>query len=199
MRRDIRNEILQTAKELFNERGFNAVSTRDIAQVLGISKGNLTYHFKKKEEIMEAILLASQDSPRPTAPTTLAELDALFLRMQQMVRENAFYFWHHAQIAQLSPKIRELQHRIYVSNVEIFTQALQALLAEGMIRKENQTGEYDRIIDTLLLSIVYWMPFCELKQVKATEANFQKQAWTMLYPVLTDKGRRNLREIEPML
>jgi AcrR family transcriptional regulator len=87
MGHDIRKQILQTGKALFNEHGSNAVSTRDIAQAPGISKGNLSYHFKKKEETMEAILLESQNSPRPSAPTTFAEMDALFTKMQQMLRK----------------------------------------------------------------------------------------------------------------
>lgn len=195
MRHDIRQEILETAKKLFNERGFNIVSTRDISEALGISKGNLTYHFKKKEDIMEAILLETTYSPPPNAPTTLAEMDAFFLDMQQVVQENAFYFWHHAQLAQLSPKIREKQHSIYHSNVEKLMQALQTLNADGIVREEITTNEYSRLIDTLLLSIIYWMPFCELKQVKISDVSFRQQAWSILYPLLTHNGRNILMTI----
>ena len=48
MKGNTRQEILSAAKKLFNERGYNAVSVQDIAGALGISKGNLTYYFKKK-------------------------------------------------------------------------------------------------------------------------------------------------------
>ena len=56
MKRETRKEILEMSRMLFNERGFNDVSIRDIATALGISNGNLTYHFKRKEEIVEALL-----------------------------------------------------------------------------------------------------------------------------------------------
>ena len=56
MRRNTRQNILDAARKLFNEYGYNSVSLRDIANDAGISKGNLTYHFSKKEEIMEALI-----------------------------------------------------------------------------------------------------------------------------------------------
>ena len=195
MRRDIRHEILQTAKELFNERGYNVVSTRDIAGTLGISKGNLTYYFKKKEEIIEAILAENAYMPPFEPPKNLEAMNAFFLDMQHVVQENAFYFWHHAQLSQLSPKIREQQHAIYLSNVDKFMQAFLALLADGVIREENFTGEYDRMIDTLLLSSIYWMPFCDLTQKHDPQERFQCHAWAVFYHLLTDKGRDVLREI----
>jgi AcrR family transcriptional regulator len=199
MGRDIRQEILQKAKELFNESGYNNVSTRDISEALGISKGNLTYHFKKKEDIMEAILLEPSYTSPPKAPTTLIEMDAFFLNIQQTVHENAFYFWHHAQLAQLSPKIQELQHNVYRSNVEKFKQALQTLYDNGIIRQEIFSNEYSHIIDTILLSMIYWIPFCRLKQVKSSDGTFQQQAWSILYPLLTNKGIDNLNEIVSIL
>ena len=44
--------IRNTARELFNERGYRAVSMRNIADALGISVGNLTYHYPHKALLM---------------------------------------------------------------------------------------------------------------------------------------------------
>ena len=59
MKRNTRREILHTAKALFNAKGYNRISARDIAGALGMAKGNLTYYFKRKEEIVEALLAES--------------------------------------------------------------------------------------------------------------------------------------------
>lgn len=53
-----KEKILQAALHLFNTKGISSVSLRDIATVVGISKGNLGYHFPKKETIVEALYLA---------------------------------------------------------------------------------------------------------------------------------------------
>jgi len=47
-----RDRILEASLVLFNEHGIAAVSTHRIAAELGISPGNLHYHFKSKEQIL---------------------------------------------------------------------------------------------------------------------------------------------------
>ena len=47
-----RDRILQTSLRLFNEEGVAAVSTHRVAAEMGISPGNLHYHFKTKQAIV---------------------------------------------------------------------------------------------------------------------------------------------------
>lgn len=47
-----KDNILRTALGLFNNEGEQAVSAVDIASVMGISPGNLYYHYKGKEPII---------------------------------------------------------------------------------------------------------------------------------------------------
>ena len=51
-----KDKITNKALELFNEFGTNAVSTNHIAKALEMSPGNLYYHFKNKEEIIQELL-----------------------------------------------------------------------------------------------------------------------------------------------
>lgn len=53
--RETQTRIIDTALMLFNEHGTAAVSTNRIAETCRISKGNLHYHFKSKQEIIQAI------------------------------------------------------------------------------------------------------------------------------------------------
>lgn len=50
-----KSRILDTALMLFNERGTGPVSTNHIAEALGMSPGNLYYHFRNKAEIVRAL------------------------------------------------------------------------------------------------------------------------------------------------
>ncbi len=50
-----RAKILETARTLFNQYGYSNVTIRMIAQELGMSSGNLNYHFKKREHILESL------------------------------------------------------------------------------------------------------------------------------------------------
>ncbi|WP_342549257.1 TetR/AcrR family transcriptional regulator [Paenibacillus sp. FSL P2-0089] len=51
-----RNEILDAAEELFGQKGFDGTSTGDILGKVGIARGTLYYHFKSKEDIMDALI-----------------------------------------------------------------------------------------------------------------------------------------------
>lgn len=51
-----RNEILDAADELFTQKGFDGTSTNNILEKVGIARGTLYYHFKSKEDIMDALI-----------------------------------------------------------------------------------------------------------------------------------------------
>ena len=67
-----RDRILETALALFNQDGFAKVTTARIAAEVGISEGNLWYHFRTKrdlvvalwEQLAESCLLYTSPSPR---------------------------------------------------------------------------------------------------------------------------------------
>lgn len=51
-----RNEILDVAEELFVTKGYDKTSTNDILERIGIARGTLYYHFKSKEDILNAMI-----------------------------------------------------------------------------------------------------------------------------------------------
>lgn len=53
---DTYEQILEKSRVLFNTFGAESVSINHIAETLGISAGNLTYHFKRKRDIVVALL-----------------------------------------------------------------------------------------------------------------------------------------------
>jgi AcrR family transcriptional regulator len=66
-----RNRILDVALQLFAERGFAATSTREISERLGFTKAALYYHFRTKDELLEALLEPAFSGLRALAATDL--------------------------------------------------------------------------------------------------------------------------------
>jgi AcrR family transcriptional regulator len=54
-RRSNRDRVREAALELFNAHGYASVTTNHIADHINISPGNLYYHFRNKEQIVESI------------------------------------------------------------------------------------------------------------------------------------------------
>lgn len=51
-----RRQIVEAADQLFYRQGFEHTSFTDIAQAVSISRGNFYYHFKTKDEILDAVI-----------------------------------------------------------------------------------------------------------------------------------------------
>jgi len=56
--RTTRDRIVEAADELFYRRGYEHTSFSDIADAVGISRGNFYYHFKTKDDILDAVIEA---------------------------------------------------------------------------------------------------------------------------------------------
>ena len=65
-----RRRILDVALELFVEQGYDRTSLREIAERLGFSKAALYYHFKAKDDILQAL-----------AETIMADLEEVLERV----------------------------------------------------------------------------------------------------------------------
>ena len=50
-----RDRIAETARALFNEQGYGAVSTAAVAAACGIAEGNLWYHYKTRRALLDTI------------------------------------------------------------------------------------------------------------------------------------------------
>jgi len=74
---ETRARIIRTALELFGERGFDGVSTRDIAAQAGVPAPSLQYYFENKEGLYQACIEDIQNSAMQAIGPALALLDEL--------------------------------------------------------------------------------------------------------------------------
>ncbi|WP_254695016.1 TetR/AcrR family transcriptional regulator [Leisingera sp. NJS201] len=81
-----RDRIAEAADQLFYERGFEATSFADIAAAVGISRGNFYYHFKAKDEILEAVIARRMASTRTMLKDWQAEVSSPGQRIACFIR-----------------------------------------------------------------------------------------------------------------
>lgn len=51
-----RDRIIEEADRLFYERGYDHTAFADIAEAVGISRGNVTFHYQTKDAILDAVI-----------------------------------------------------------------------------------------------------------------------------------------------
>ena len=82
--RQTRERILETSHAMFNARGEPNVTTNHIADELEISPGNLYYHFRNKEDIVEQVFArfeARMDSTLGVPDDRLPNLEDVWMQL----------------------------------------------------------------------------------------------------------------------
>lgn len=134
-----RDRILKTALALFNSEGEAQVSTVDIAAVLDISPGNLYYHFKGKEAIIEALFDAFETEMRqvlgaPIARKLALEDNWIFVYIVfEEINDFRFFYESISSILERRPALGPRFSRLLSLKRSTILAILAALESEGVV------------------------------------------------------------------
>lgn len=137
-----RNEILDVSEKLFNQKGFEGTSTNDILEKVGIARGTLYYHFKSKEDIMDALIDRYNTCLLSAAKTTAANKTL-------SVKERLLYVIMSLNISNQSGK--EIIEHIHKPQNALMHQKIQKVLINGVtpiLSEIIREGVEQKIFDT---------------------------------------------------
>ncbi|WP_276903633.1 TetR/AcrR family transcriptional regulator [Faecalibaculum rodentium] len=134
-----RSEILDAAEKLFGTKGYDATSTGDILRELGIARGTLYYHFKSKEDILDAMIDRLTQALAAGAAEVLDRKDIpvlqrLTLMMQSLQVNNALGHEIMSQVHKPQNALmhQKMQERMLTAVVPLVTSLLQEAREEGL-------------------------------------------------------------------
>lgn len=134
-----RSEILDAAEKLFGTKGYDATSTGDILRELGIARGTLYYHFKSKEDILDAMIDRLTQALAARAAEVLDRKDIpvlqrLTLMMQSLQVNNAVGHEIMSQVHKPQNALmhQKMQERMLTAVVPLVTSLLQEAREEGL-------------------------------------------------------------------
>ena len=162
-----RDRILHCALELFNAEGEPSVTTLDMANELDISPGNLYYHFKGKEPIIEELLehfmastrglLLPEDEPASQEP----EDYWLFLHLLfEAIIEYRFLFRDLSSLMARYDAIDQGMQLWLLALRRRFDLQLAALEADGHLLTNSASRQ--RLLDSQCQTLVFWLDYCRL-------------------------------------
>lgn len=153
-----RDRILQKALTLYNERGTSAVTTNHIAEAMGISPGNLYYHFRNREEIIRNIFTIMEDESRegfgPIASSAqdlgLQAFEDTFRFIQQFNQRYIFFKRELPVLLRHDPELKVRFATVHQETLGLIRLLIDGAISGGALRSLDEE-------EKLLLAEMSWM------------------------------------------
>ncbi|CAM1372233.1 TetR/AcrR family transcriptional regulator [Tenacibaculum xiamenense] len=192
-----KDRILETAIFLFNEQGLSKVTLRTIAAEMGISQGNLNYHFKKREDIIETIyfeMVKQINKEIELLITNKIELKLLFnlnRTIAHIFYEYRFFMLDFMQIMREHSKIKK--HYVLLTRIreQQFLEIFNDLISRDFVREEQLENEYLNLYKRIQIIGDFWFSHASIEsQLNPSKISFNNELiMQTVFPYLTDKGK----------
>jgi len=198
--------ILNTALDLFNKEGLGKVTLRTIANKMGISQGNLNYHYKKREHIIEALyfqLVGRIDENMSKHEDKLIGLQSLFSISSMMMEsffKYRFFMLDFVLIMRENDKIKK--HYLQLTKIREgqFTRLFNVLIESKILRKEVLPNEYLFLYKRFQILGDFWISSAEITESRLNNKMIKEYSDIInqaIFPYLTDIGKKAYYELVP--
>lgn len=198
--------ILNTALDLFNKEGLGKVTLRTIANKMGISQGNLNYHFKKREYIIEALyfqLVGRIDENMSKHEDQSIGLQSLFsissIMMESFFRYR-FFMLDFALIMRENDKIKKHYLQLTKLREKQFTKLFNVLIKSKILRKEVLPNEYLFLYKRFQILGDFWISSAEITASRLNKKMLKEYSDIInqaIFPYLTATGKKAYFELVP--
>jgi AcrR family transcriptional regulator len=156
---DRRIEILKSAAAAFRRRGYHGASVDEIASALEMTKGNLYYYFKNKEEILFACheysldkLLVLMEDVQAEQSSPEAKLRRLVLAFVHLILDDL-----HGTALTLDPEaLSPLLFQRVIAKRDQFDHGIRAIIQQGIDQGVFRPGD-PKMIEFAMMGAVNWI------------------------------------------
>lgn len=200
-----RERIIETAIDLFNASGTKGVTTNHIAAALGISPGNLYYHFRNKEEIIQAIFAQMHEVGvreymainAERGPGTVESMLETFTMIQRFNWRYRFFKRELTALVLADPVLGEEFAASHRANLAMVNAALEGSIKQGFL-KPMAEEEVKLLAEQIWMMTLFWLNYLEIGGEEVTASTLQRgirHLALMLGPHLTDEAKQALGAI----
>ena len=197
-----RDKIIDTAIALFNREGVFNVSMRMIADSIGISVGNLTYHFRKKDDLISEIMMRKIKERNIYGYSTYIDLPGFNHFLKELNERHCLYSFLFDDLVSLTKQfrlVRETEIRSITELKFFYNQTLKSFVMQGLMQGEKYDCQFNNLVDAMITISSFYT------QQKTIAANFPSDSqnlitmiWALLTPYLTPRGYKQfLNDVFP--
>ncbi len=162
-KRRTRERILETALAQFNAHGEPTVTTAAVALEMGISPGNLYYHYHSKEKIVEDLFAAfrAEIEETLTAPEQrLPDAEDCWLFLHLVFEAIWKYRFIYRDLNELIARYRCVEtqmKRILAHKIRVAREIMSGLVRAGQMKATP--GEIALLAENMTMIATYWLSF----------------------------------------
>ena len=162
-KRRTRERILETSLALFNEFGEPNVTTQLISDEMGISPGNLYYHFHNKDEIIESLFADFEKGIEETLAAPVRRppnVEDIWLFLHLLFEAIWKFRFLYRDINELLSRNRVIEthfKRIVAHKVHTAATICRGMVATGDMRAEP--AEIQALAINMTVVATYWLSF----------------------------------------
>lgn len=194
------DQIVEAALSRFNDKGYAATTLAEIAASVGISQGNLTYHFPTKRDLVTRLQerVAERIADRRARHRSGEVEDDYVDRLRFFMELTATYRFLLRDDAQIEPgPDHQTPHQVLVDDFAALRGFLDRIDASGMFRNDLDV-DLGVLSRSLWVLNRYWMDHLsemELRREISREDQWRgiEHHFAVLLPNLTAAARRRFR------
>ncbi len=159
-----KEEIIKTATKLFKEKGYSAVTMRDIAKAMGIKAASLYNHINSKQHILRDIIISlAEEFTNGMQTVQLSEVSSieklrLIVALHVKITANSTY-----GMASLNNDWMHLEEQLdyYLELRDTYEENFRNILREGIKKNEIINSNLEIMLFSMLStlrSLYLWIP-----------------------------------------
>jgi len=180
---------------MFNRAGIKSVSLRDIAKEIGISYGNLTYHYPNKENIITWLCVQMMEeldkankvirNGNSTLETVIKSPELAF----DVLYKYLFLFQDSVEITRNYASISVMLKQLISAGKADHFNLYNALKEQGLFRLDIGESEINYLLDIQAdLKNMFFMNLADNENRKSLKQDYIYYVNGLIYPYLTNKG-----------
>ncbi len=202
MARQTRLRILDTSLAMFNTQGEPNVTTNHIADELEISPGNLYYHFRNKDDIIEQLFARYEermDNALAAPSGRLPELEDIWLQLHlvfECIWDYRFLYRDLVEILSRNRRMRLRFARILKRADERAHLVMRGLSQAGIMRAS--ADELNAAATNVLVLSTFWLNYSAARGDRDEQVAIRQgiiQVMMLLAPFLRDAERMHLNTL----
>ena len=202
MARQTRQRILDASLVMFNTQGEPNVTTNHIADELEISPGNLYYHFRNKDDIIEQLFVRYEermDNALSAPSGRLPGLEDIWLQLHlvfETIWDYRFLYRDLVEILSRNRRLRIRFARILKRADDRAHAVMRGLVQAGIMRAS--ADEVDAAATNVLVLSTFWLNYSAARGDRDEQVAIRRgivQVMMLLAPFLRDAERVHLNTL----